>query len=233
MYKTYKKDFPYSYAQGAFPVRELIETRPDLVRQILISDKYKDKDSLIKELDYKGLAYKIDDKSINRISKKGNIYVIGVFNKESRDIEEGRHILLDRPSDMGNLGTIIRTMVGLGYRDLILTGESCDPYDPKVIRASMGSFFKVRIRKMESVEAYVKAFKDNELYLFMLGEKSLMEVGSSKRPTLCFGNEGAGLDEEVKRFGQAVMIPQSEEVDSLNLPISTSIAMFYFNEFVK
>lgn len=217
---------------GTFPVIELIEKRPDLIKEILISSSYDDKDNLIAKLNKENIAYNIDDKSINRIAKKGNVYLIGVFNKECGKIKEDNHILLDRPSNMGNLGTIIRTMLGMGYENLAICGESCDYFDPKVIRASMGAFFKVNIQYFDSLEAYNKMFSDNDLYLFMLGEGSLLDVKNTGRHTLCFGNEGSGLDMSAKELGKAVMIPQSNQVDSLNLPVSVALGMFYFTQII-
>ena len=233
MYKTYKKDLDYSYVEGIFPSLELIETRPDLVKEVLISSKYDKIDKLSQDLDRRKIPYKIDDKSIKRITRRDNSYLVGVFNKRREEPGHGPHIVLDRPSNMGNLGTIIRTMVGMGYKDLIITGKSCDYFDPKVVRASMGAFFKVNIKEVESIGAYKKAYPNKDLYLFMLGEKTLMDVKDAKDYALCFGNEGEGIDEENKAYGRAIMIPQTDEVDSLNLPISTSIAMFYFSQIIK
>lgn len=232
MYKAYKKDFNYSYVMGTFPVIELIEKRPDLIKEILISSSYDDKDNLISILKKNNIPYSIDDRSINRIAKKGNVYLVGVFNKEYGIIKEGNHILLDRPSNMGNLGTIIRTMLGMGFENLAICGDACDYFDPKVIRASMGAFFKVNIQHFDSLEAYNKIFSDNELYLFMLGESSLLDIKSTGKFTLCFGNEGSGLDSSVKSLGRPVMIPQSSQVDSLNLPVSVALGMFYFTQII-
>lgn len=232
-YKAYKKDLDYSYVKGIFPSLELVEKRPDLVREILISPDYDKKDQLIEKLEEEKIPYKIDQKSINRISRKNNNYLVGVFNKEYNKIREGNHILLDRPANMGNLGTIIRTMLGMGYRDLAITSESCDYFDPRVLRASMGAFFDVNIQSFPSIKAYKEAFPDNQLYLFMLGEDSLLDVKKPGRHTLCFGNEGSGLREGEKKYGRALMIPQEEGIDSFNLPISAAMAMFYFKEIIS
>lgn len=222
----------YSYVMGTFPVIELIETRPDLVEKILISSSYDDIDRLIQRLDKEGIPYAIDDKAINRIGKKGNTYLIGVFTKKMGKINKTNHILLDSPSNMGNLGTIIRTMVGFGYKDLVITGDGCDYFDPRVLRASMGAFFKVNIQCFESIKAYSQAFPENDLYLFMLGQGSILDVRSKGTFTLCFGNEGQGLPEEAKDYGRPVMIPQSDEIDSLNLPVSAGLGMFYFKHII-
>ena len=66
-------------------------------------------------------------------------------------------IFTGKPSDMGNLGTIIRTAVGFGCTDIGIISPAVDAYNPKVIRGSMGSFFKVNLQYFDSFEEYKEA----------------------------------------------------------------------------
>lgn len=129
---------------------------------------------------------------------------------------------------MGNLGTILRTMTGFGYKDVALIGNCCDIYNPKVVRGSMGSFFKINFENFSSLEEY-RSLHENEIYAFMLDDsaKLLKDVSFSKNYALAFGNEGSGLGEEYEAFDiNKVIIPQSGEVDSLNLTIAAAVAMY-------
>lgn len=230
-FKKYSKKEKYSYTLGAFPTWELVNNNSDNIVVVFIDDKFNDKKNLIRVLEEKQIYYEIAPAAIKRISEKDNIYVVGVFNKTKEEIIAGNnHVILHDISDMGNLGTIIRSMAAFNVFDLALIGNTCDIYNPKVIRASMGSYFKIRLSFFDTMEEYIEKYKNN-LYLFMLSndEKDCIYNTKVVVPyTLVMGNEGAGLPDEFEKFGRKVFIPQSKEVDSLNLPIATSIGLYEF-----
>ncbi|WP_300410473.1 TrmH family RNA methyltransferase [Lagierella sp.] len=227
--KNYKKEFDYSYVLGPFPTLELVETRPEILKSVYISPDFNRLEETKKLLNGLGIPYEIDQKNLNRISTKKKEYMAGVFNKYKGKISPGKnHILLDNVSDMGNLGTIIRTMVGFGYKDLALVGNCCDIFNPKVIRGSMGAFFKINFEEFSTLDDY-KAIHDNKIYGFMLKEdsKNIKATKFEDDFTLAFGNEGRGLGEEYDNATiSKVIIPQSEDVDSLNLTIAAAVAMY-------
>ncbi len=230
-YKTYRKEEEYSYALGAFPTMELIHSGEDLLVEIFLSDKYTGKRELVTLLEEKGIKYEVNDKQLARISDKKNTYLAGVFRKAQDPVTDGNHIVLVEPGDMGNMGTILRTMLAFEYRDLVLIGEHCDPYHPKVVRASMGALFKERISHYSTIEEYLREWGDRILYPFMLEEEAaeLESVRPEGRYSLVFGNEGSGLPVEYADYGRSVIIPQSNQVDSLNLTIAAGIAMYHFS----
>ena len=95
----------------------------------------------------------------------------------------------------------------------------------------MGAFFKLRVRTYDSFDEYRAAFPDRPLYPFMLdGARSLDAVAAeaSSPFSLVFGNEQTGLPPEFARLGQSVLIPQSDEIDSLNLAAAISIGSYVF-----
>ncbi|MDY6065602.1 MAG: RNA methyltransferase [Finegoldia sp.] len=223
----YKKDSDYSYCLGPFPSMELIEKRPDLVRLVYISEDFNEKDSLVEKLDYLNIPYDFSEKSLNRLADKNREYVIAVFKKEESYLKSGSHVILDGVDNMGNLGTIMRSMLAFGYNDLALIGSTCDHYNPKVIRASMGAFFRLRVQKFKSLADYQRVFTENKIYSFLLNDRArgLSQTNFEEPYSLAFGNEGAGLSKDffVQR---AVYIEQSSEVDSLNLPMAATIALY-------
>lgn len=229
-YKKYSKKEDYTYALGAFPTWELIKSDRK-VEKVFIHDKFLDKNKLIEELNRKNIPYEIAPHQIKRLSNKENTYVIGIFPKENIEILEGEnHVILHDISDMGNLGTIIRSMIAFGIKDLALIGNVVDIYNPKVIRASMGAIFKIRFSIFKDIEEYITKYK-NSLYIFMLSndeKDSIYDIEIERPFTIVMGNEGAGLPNEFKKYGKKVFIPQSKEVDSLNLPIAASIGLYEF-----
>ncbi|MCR5609162.1 MAG: TrmH family RNA methyltransferase, partial [Lachnospiraceae bacterium] len=119
IYKPYKKDFDFSYTLGAFPTMELIKKRPESVRCVFIHSKYDGSVDFSEVCRKNNIEVVYNDKIVNRIASKDNCFVIGVFDKFSCELNEKcNHVLLVNPSDMGNLGTIIRTLTGLGIYDL-------------------------------------------------------------------------------------------------------------------
>ena len=226
--KQYKKDFNYSYSLGPFPTFELIKSKPEIIEKIILSKDFNELDKIIKLLEEKNINYSFDTKVLERIGNKKNIYVAGIFNKYDEKINEGNHLVLDNISDMGNLGTIIRTMVAFNINDLAIIGNSCDIFNPKVIRGSMGSLFKIRFEKFKSFRDYEKRFNNNK-YAFLLDNSSvnLQEVEYKKPYSLIFGNEGSGLGMEYSKEDiNKIIIEQSKEVDSLNLTIAVGIGLY-------
>jgi TrmH family RNA methyltransferase len=125
----------------------------------------------------------------------------------------------------------MRSLLGFGIRDVAFVRPCVDVFDPHVLRASMGSFFKLRVRTYDSFDDYRADFPDRPLYPFMLdGAQPLDAVASRARPpfSLVFGNEQTGLPPVFAELGQSVLIPQSDEIDSLNLAVAVSVGAYVF-----
>ena len=174
------------------------------------------------------------DKALSRISGKENCYAAVVFEKFQGTLAlEGSHVVLHNPSDAGNLGTILRTALGFSMTSIAIIRPAADVFDPKVVRASMGALFSMEIAQFETFESYREAYPQHALYPFMLdGSCPLHEAaGSPKQPfALVFGNEGSGLPKSFSAMGQAVRIPHSGKIDSLNLSVAAAIGMYAFSQ---
>lgn len=232
--KSYKKNFEHSYTFGMFPTVELITSRPNDVVKVLVSSSYRSDNSMdIFELCKKyNIKTEVNDKAINKISDKENCFVVGVFNKYECSLDRDKsHIVLVNPSNMGNMGTIIRTLVGFGLSNLAIISPGVDIFDPKVIRASMGALFKLNFKYYENFSDYQEAFNNHKVYTFMLdGAVSLKEVKHDEDRcfSLVFGNEATGLDSSFSKAGTSVFIKHTDRIDSLNLTIAAGIAMYHF-----
>ncbi len=228
--KTYKKEADYSYTLGAFPTFELIDAMPEQVEEIIVHSSFTDRERLEEKAG--NIRITENNKLISKLSDKENVYVIGVFRKFDCELEEQkRHIVLVNPGNMGNLGTIIRTACGFGYYDLAVIEPAADIFNPKTVRASMGSLFRIRHQKFADFGEYAKRYPDRKLYPFMLdGSCSLHDAQApgSECYSLIFGNEATGLPAEFAGYGQPVRIEQTEFVDSLNLTIAAGIGMYVF-----
>ena len=235
--KVYKKGDETSYTLGVFPTIELLKTRPeDVVRVVVHSSIQQNKGyPLIKELCEKHHIH-IDehDKTIDKLSPKSNCFAIGIFKKYKAEVKEGNHVVLVNPMDMGNMGTIMRTMLGFGYKNLVIVRPAVDVYDPKVVRASMGAIFHLNVEYYDNFNDYYHKYSHHNMYPLMLkGATNIHKVDNNGMHSLIFGNESSGLPDEYLNYGQSVFIPHSEDIDSLNLSMALGLTLFHFskNEF--
>jgi TrmH family RNA methyltransferase len=230
--KPYKKDADYSYTLGAFPTFELIKSRPDQVRKILVDSSFTDRDHLREVCNDNHIPIECNDKLIAKISDKENCYVAGIFDKYSCTLQANRpHIVLVNPSNMGNLGTILRTAVGFGIYDVAIILPGADIFNPKTVRSSMGALFRLNISQFSSFEEYRGRFAEHDIFTFMLnGENTLTleKCPKTRLYSLVFGNEATGLDDSFLEIGTSIFIPQSVDVDSLNLTIAVGIGAYVF-----
>lgn len=236
--KRYQKKFNFSYAFGAYPVLDLLKFQKEKVLKVLVKKEGLKSDGVAEILDIckrENIPCEENDKLIDRIAYKENTYVVGVFEKYEEGLESGKnHIVLVNPSNTGNLGTIIRTMVGFGFKNLAIIKPGVDIFDPMVVRSTMGALFRVHFKYFDSIRVYTEAYKGHNIYPFMLdGAKNILEVEFKEPFSFIQGNEGRGLDESYKtmekRNGESIYIPHSDEIDSLNLSVATSIGMWEYS----
>jgi TrmH family RNA methyltransferase len=143
-------------------------------------------------------------------------------------------LLFDRPSDMGNLGSAIRSFNSFGGDALLILGHGVDPWDPKVIRASMGSIFFTPLVLLQSNEELVSfiAEQKNLNGMQVWGTDSGGAVPLSRAPLarpllLIIGNEARGMSAALKQLCDGITaIPLSGEVNSLNAACAASIVMW-------
>jgi TrmH family RNA methyltransferase len=229
--KKYQKKYDYFYTFGIYPVIDLLKYQSDKVITIFLksdteySEGIEEIKTLCKE---KNVPINISDKSINKVAVKENTYVMGVFKKYESGLDKDcNHLLLVEPRNMGNLGTIIRTMLGFRVKNLVLIGDSADIFNPKVVRSTMGALFRINFKHFDNIQQYMSEYPKHNLYPFMLdGAKDIREVQFKEPFSIVQGNEGRGLDSSFKNIGESVYIPHSEDIDSLNLAIATSIGLW-------
>lgn len=228
MFRAYDKEGDFSYSLGAFPTVELIKNRPDDIGSIALHSRFRMTDEVSEILAPVADKVRTDDKSVERVAKKGNVFMVGEFRKRFSAFTGENHVALHSPSDAGNLGTIMRTMLGFGIKNLAVIGDAVDVYDPRTVRASMGAIFSLNISLFDDMNAYAAAHSEPRL-LFMLDARSrpLTAVTPPCEPyALMFGNEASGLPSELAETGIPVVIRHSRDIDSLNLPQAVAIGLY-------
>ena len=237
MWKPYRSDADYSYTLGAYPTCELIQARPAEVQALIMHPSFSGTETAATVGDFaaaRHIPLQIDAKAISRLSPRENCYLIGIFHKYQDQLAPQRaHLLLVQPSNRGNVGTIMRTMLGFGLRDLAVVRPAADIFHPQTVRASMGALFALRHSFTASLQEYREAYAAHLLYPLMLqGRYTLSDVPRSSAPyTLILGNEATGLDPACADLGYSIRIEHDAAIDSLNLTVAAGIALesFYRN----
>lgn len=135
-------------------------------------------------------------------------------------------IAFDAVSDPGNLGTLLRTAAAFGWGGALFLPGCCDPFNPKVIRASKGALFTLPFRKLSfsDLEELSQKQKLEILTGDILGERP--ETVQRNQIVLILGNEGQGLSEESKKLGKPIAIPMPGKMESLNVAVAGGILMY-------
>lgn len=139
-------------------------------------------------------------------------------------------VVLENLQDPGNLGTIVRTGEGAGVTGIIMSAQTVDIYNPKTIRSTMGSIYRVPFIYVESLPEIVEMLRKRGIctYAAHLDGKDYYDSFSFKDGTAFFiGNEGNGLSKELADAADSYLkIPMEGKVESLNAAIATSLLMY-------
>jgi len=140
----------------------------------------------------------------------------------------GYYLLLDSISDPGNLGTLIRSAVAAGFDGVLLYGNCVEYTNPKVIRATMGTFPAIGIWHIEKAEIF--QFLENGYELVATAVKdgeNLYETEFTPKTILVIGNEAHGVSPDIIELAQKkITIPIKPACESLNAAVAGSICMF-------
>ncbi len=156
--------------------------------------------------------------------------ILGVCEKkEKSDISGSKILILDNIQDPGNLGTIIRSAVAFNVDTLIISKNSVDIYNSKVIRASQGLIFHLNIVTCDLLEIIPK-LKNIDYKIFgtqVTGGKSLKSIEKKKKFAIIMGNEGNGVSEEILSLcDEYLYIDMNKNCESLNVGVATSIILY-------
>lgn len=175
----------------------------------------------------------ISEKIFNSLSdtehSQGIISYYRFLHSESiNSLKDGRYLFLDDLKDPGNLGGIIRSAEAFNINGIILSKETVDIYNPKVIRSTMASIFRLPIYII-SEKSEILQLKDKFKIISTSLEKStsIFEYDFPESLVLIIGNEAHGVSEEVFSYSDDfIKIPMSSKINSLNANVAASICMY-------
>ena len=223
--KKFRKKEGLFVGEGVVNLKEAASSGADIT-EIYFSHEH---ESIVEDISA-GEKYLVPEKLIEHMSDvktpQGVIFV--VRQDENAALDEGAILALDNVRDSGNMGTIIRTAEGLGIRNIVLLGDCVDVYNPKTVRATMGSIFRIKPVKMEFDELRAWADEHNmKIYATALSDKAtdIREVELSNAVAV-IGNEARGVCEEVLNGSDGHIIIPIKSAQSFNASIAAAIVLW-------
>ena len=150
---------------------------------------------------------------------------------KKQEVEVGnRIIILDDIQDPGNLGTIIRSAVAFNFDTVVLSKNTVDLYNPKVIRSTKGMLFNVNIIQRE-LDEFLKSLDEYTIYgTDVLNGENVKDIEIPSKLGLVIGNEGRGVSDRVRELcNKFIYIDMNGMCESLNASVAASILMYEVN----
>lgn len=179
------------------------------------------------------LVYEATEEQFHKLTDQANpegILTVLLFNPPERltgGFTGGPAILLDGLQDPGNVGAILRVADWFGIKQIILGPGTVDPWHPKVVRASMGSLFRMHLHEIDDLETWTMA-NANQLVIADLQGEMLGESRPDSTDILVIGNEARGVSENFRSTAgiRKVRIPGGDDTESLNAAVATGIMVW-------
>ena len=144
--------------------------------------------------------------------------------------EKGKYVVLYGLQDPGNVGTVIRTADALGIDGIFMCG-SCDLYNPKTLRSTMGSVFRMPVMIVNNDDELFGILKENEVKTMAAvidaDAVKITDIRPEGKQAVFIGNEGNGLSRELtEQAAYRIRIPMEGSVESLNAAVAASVMMY-------
>ena len=191
-YVKYNSSLNYSYVFGAFGTIELLENKAKECLSIIVDPSFANNEAFIKIKSLckaHNIPIIIDLKVINKIRDKGNIFVIGVFKKYESMLNNDKHLVLHGINDVGVIGTIIRSMRGFNFENIVLIDCDVDLYHEHLIRSTMGAFFQTNIKRYNSFASYKKEYNHLKFINITKEGNPLSSISNSNELSLIFSSK--------------------------------------------
>ena len=155
--------------------------------------------------------------------------IIGIVKKNTPLPIGNKILILDNIQDPGNLGTIIRSSVAFDIDTIVLSPNTVDIYNPKVIRSTQGMIFYTNIITLKLKE-FIDEIKTKNYTIFgtnVRNGKNIKEITLPEKFALVLGNEGQGVSKEIESLcDDNIYIKMSSKCESLNVSVATSILLY-------
>ena len=226
--KKYRDEFKEYIVEGVKIVEEAIEEKEEICLIVICEELLK------KTVDTHNYKVEFVSKNIfemisDTVTPQGILAIIK--EKQSKEINTNVLFALDDIQDPGNMGTIIRTLDAAGIKDLIISNESADIYNPKVTRSTMGAIYRLNVIRTELLSK-LKELQENGYKIVVTSletNKNHYDINFDEKTIIVIGNEGKGVSKEIMEIADIkVKIPMLGKSESLNASIATGIIAYEY-----
>ncbi len=141
-------------------------------------------------------------------------------------------LICESIQDPGNVGTILRTALAFGFKNVIVDAKTADIFSPKVVRASKGAVFNLHIECVTDLSSKIFELKKSNEYTVIatsLDGVSMSNIGNSEKNfAVVFGNESKGISQEVSDLSDKKIKIEINEIESLNVAVAAGILLYNF-----
>lgn len=218
-------------------IRMFRELPAGIVKEVYVTEefleKYKNLEQL-KHFKYEVVTAEVFSRLSDTVTPQGVLAVVKClhYQKEALFCKANPCLLLlEDIQDPGNLGTMFRTAEAAGVDGIVMSSQTVDVYNPKVVRSTMGSIFRVPFLIVPNMVEMVQELKQTgtTVYAAALKENAMIytDADYAKNCAILIGNEGNGLKKETMlQADQCVIIPMNGAVESLNASISAAVLLY-------
>lgn len=236
--KKYRDETGLYIIEGIKMLEEAIEEKAR-IRKIIICEECLKAEDLEQKVLYEIAKYNciyVNSKVFNSltdvVAPQG---IMAVIEKPNKDIkikyDQDIILALDGIQDPGNLGTILRTADSVNLKQIIVTKNTADSYNPKVVRSTMGAILRIKIIETDDLAKTLKEAKKNKFKIVATSldtNNSIYDIDYNKK-VIVIGNEANGVSKEIQELADnKVKIPMLGKTESLNASVATGIMLYEY-----
>lgn len=236
--KKYRDENQEYIIEGVKLIEEAVKENAEIKKVVICEDTtrtYEIPTNVMLEIAKYECIY-VTEKIFNMITQVTNpqgIMAIVKKNMTNTEVDYSQDIIvvLDAVQDPGNLGTILRTVDSIGLTQIIVSKETADAYNPKVVRSTMGAIFRIKIIEVENLQETIKQMKKHHFKLMVTSlqtNNSIYDIEFNKK-IIVIGNEANGVSKELQDMAdEKVKIPMLGKTESLNASVATGIILYEY-----
>ncbi|MGN0142167.1 MAG: TrmH family RNA methyltransferase [Roseburia sp.] len=223
--------------QGVFVVegRKMFQEVPkEWLRRVYVAESFRDEHGeLLSDCDCEIVSDAVFKSVSDTQTPQGILCLVQMPHYELSRLLAGERtslLVLESIQDPGNLGTMLRTGEGAGITGVIMNRTTVDLFNPKTIRSTMGSIYRVPFYISENLPDTIEQLKQQGVSVYaahLKGKIAYDEPDYRKASAFLIGNEGNGLSDELAELADCyIRIPMEGQVESLNAAVSASLLMY-------
>lgn len=225
--------------QGVFiaeGIKMYREAPRESIQEIFVSQAFaaaSEHRELLREVEYETVDDRVFGQMSDTKTPQGILCVIQQFQYDLKELLSPQQpflLLLENLQDPGNAGTIFRTAEGAGVDGIIMSKDCVDIYNPKTIRSTMGSIYRVPFVYAEDLNETSAVLKTHGISTYaahLSGENTYDQEDYRLGTAFFIGNEGNGLSPELSRStDHLIRIPMEGQLESLNAAVAAAVLMY-------